>query len=221
MGVKRLYTEKIDTYVSFNSVFRTPAALEAYFRQSDLLRPNLRVLDAGCGTGTATFALLHTLRRRDLSYRCMHAFDLTPAMLDRFRQRLNRCDSSGVDLREHDVLKLDRLPSSWTNYDLIVSVAMLEYIPKEKLVPTLTAMRARLVPDGRLLLIITRRNWITKLLIEAWWKANRYRRAEVADAVRSAGFDQIICRKFPRSYFWQNQWAFVVEAKTGFLTEEL
>ncbi|HET6599816.1 MAG TPA: class I SAM-dependent methyltransferase [Burkholderiaceae bacterium] len=90
--MKQLYTEKIETYLLFNAVFRTPQALEAFFRKSDFLRPGLRMLDAGCGTGAATFALLQGLRRRRFSHRCMHAFDLTPTMLERFRQNLIECD---------------------------------------------------------------------------------------------------------------------------------
>lgn len=215
LDVERLYTEKIDTYLSFNAVFRTPQALLAFFKASDFIRPDLRILDAGCGTGAATFALLRALRRGGLEYRCIHAFDLTPAMLDRFRQRLTRHRIDKVELRKQDVLELDTLPSSWTGYDLIVSVAMFEYLPGDKLPAALAALRARLAPHGRLLLFITRKNWITKLLIEKWWKANRYGRAELEDAFVSAGFQNIRFRRFPYTYFWQNQWAHVVEGRPG------
>ena len=126
MDVKQLYTEKIDTYLSFNSVFRSPQALQAFFEAYDYLRSDLRVLDAGCGTGTAALALLRALQRRNLDYQTLHAFDLTPAMLARFREHLTQQQISNVYLREANVLELERLPPSWTNYDLIVSVAMLD-----------------------------------------------------------------------------------------------
>ncbi|MDD5463225.1 MAG: methyltransferase domain-containing protein [Methylococcales bacterium] len=109
LDVKRLYTDKIDAYLSFNSVFRTPQALRRFFEDSDFISPDIRILDTGCGTGAATFALLQAFRLRGMDYRCLHAFDFTPAMLDRFRQRLIRCDISDVELREDNVLELGRL----------------------------------------------------------------------------------------------------------------
>lgn len=47
--VKRLYTERLDAYLSFNAVFRYAEALKAFFRSYDGLGPGLRILDAGCG----------------------------------------------------------------------------------------------------------------------------------------------------------------------------
>ncbi|MDD5463224.1 MAG: hypothetical protein PHG00_16640 [Methylococcales bacterium] len=63
------------------------------------------------------------------------------------------------------------------------------------------------------MLFITRKNWITKLLIEKWWKANRYSRKELEDALVAGGFENIAFRRFPYSYFWQNQWAYIVEGR--------
>jgi hypothetical protein len=58
-------------------------------------------------------------------------------------------------------------------HHLIVSAAMLEYVPRAAFVRALSTLRMRLAPDGRFLLFITRRNLITSVLIEKWWKANR------------------------------------------------
>jgi len=212
---KTLYTEKINTYLSFNSAFRYAGALQAFFESSALLRPGLRVLDAGCGTGTATFALLKALRHRNLDYQAIHGFDLTPAMLARFREELTQHEISNVHLHEVNVLELESLPSAWTNYDLIVSAAMLEYVPRADLITALTKLRTRLARHGWLLLFITRKNWITKLLIEKWWKANRYTRVELREAFIAAGFRDVTFGRFPYSYFWQNLWGHVVEGRLG------
>ena len=213
MDVKQLYTDKADTYLLFNSVFRSRQALQAFFESYDGLRPGLRVLDAGCGTGDATLALVAALRRRRLDAGELCGFDLTPAMLSRFRQALARKNLHDVKLFEADVLELQRLPPEWTNYDLIVSVAMLEYVPKPELVTALTALRARLARDGRLLVFITRRNWVTKLLIETWWQAHRYTRDELEAAFESAGLGTPRLRRYPASHFWQNVWAHVLESE--------
>jgi SAM-dependent methyltransferase len=219
MDAKQLYTEKIDAYLSFISVFRSPQALQAFFESYDFLRADLRILDAGCGTGTAALAVLRTLQHRNLDYQVIHAFDLTPAMLARFQDYLRQHAISKVHLREANVLELETLPAAWTGYDLIISVAMLEYVPKTDLIAALTALRTRLARDGRLLVFITRKNWVTKLLIEKWWQANRYTRGELREAFISAGFGELTFRSFPYTYFWQNLWGHILEArpKTGML----
>ena len=60
---KKLYSAKVDVYELFVSVFSYRQGLRAFFAGADWLRPSLRVLDAGCGTGIATFALLEALER--------------------------------------------------------------------------------------------------------------------------------------------------------------
>ena len=43
-----------------------------------------------------------------------------------------------------NVLQLDQLPVGWTNYDLIVSASMLEYMPRERLAEALAGLRSKL-----------------------------------------------------------------------------
>src|ERR1700693_6130066 len=102
--VQRIFSTRTETYNSFISAFRYPQGLRALLQASGLLRSGLRILDAGCGFGVATFALLEAMARRGLQYESIHAFDLTPAMLSRFQTSL---DSRGIDevqLRQADVL---------------------------------------------------------------------------------------------------------------------
>jgi ubiquinone/menaquinone biosynthesis C-methylase UbiE len=141
--IKKLYTDKLDPYLSFSSFFRYPQGLEAFFESSKCLRPGLRILDAGCGTGFASFALLKALQHRGLDYQAFHGFDLTPAMLARFRTCLAKQNIANVQLQEANVLNLESLPAGWNNYDLIVSASMLEYVPREELVKALSQLRSR------------------------------------------------------------------------------
>jgi SAM-dependent methyltransferase len=174
----------------------------------------MRILDAGCGTGTATFALLEAQRLNQSFFKSIDGFDLTPAMLARFQERLKSLNLTNVRLREANVLEPQAFPTDWVHYDLVISAAMLEYVPKAELTRALAALRIRLAPDGRLLLFISRRIWITRLLIERCWKANRYTREQLEAALHSAGFTNIEFRKFPFPYFWQNWWGHVVAASS-------
>jgi len=54
----------------------------------------MRILDAGCGTGITTLALLSALESRGVPAGAIDAFDLTPAMLERFRATLA---NSGIE----------------------------------------------------------------------------------------------------------------------------
>lgn len=143
LDVKTLYSDNVDKYLTSISLIGYPQALRRFFETYDRLRPNLRVLDAGCGAGTATFALLAALDRRGLSYRAIDGFDLTPAMLARFEKELAKRETKNVNFREADVLALQTLPSSWTNYDLIIAAAMLEYVPRTSLSAAIRALRER------------------------------------------------------------------------------
>src|SRR5215469_14068982 len=74
----------------------------------ELVRPNLRILDAGAGFGTATFALLEALRSRNIDPEVIDAFDLTPATLAQFRCALDSQNITQVRLKQANVLELDR-----------------------------------------------------------------------------------------------------------------
>ena len=119
-----------------------------------------------------------------------------------------------LQLQEADVLHLESLPAGWSNYDLIVSASMLEYVPREELVSALSQLRSRLATHGVLLLFVTPKNWITKLLIEKLWKANCYTREELRQALGDAGFQTVAFRKFPCSHFWLNLSSHIVESST-------
>jgi 2-polyprenyl-3-methyl-5-hydroxy-6-metoxy-1,4-benzoquinol methylase len=211
--VQHIYTTRTETYNSFISVFRYPQGIRALLQTSDLLRPGLRVLDAGCGFGVVTFAFLEAMARRGLKYESIHAFDLTPAMLSRFRTSLNTRGITDVQLRQADVLALDQLPQSWVDYDLILSASMLEYLPKNELPLALAELRKRLSPSGSILILITKKSLEAKILIEWWWRLERYSREELEQAFAAGGFRDVTFRRFPSRYSWLNRSSYVVEAR--------
>ncbi len=208
----QLYTDRSQSYVRFVRFVGYPQGLRAYFLASPLLRSGLRVLDAGCGTGIVTLALREALLARGFHPGPLQGFDLTPAMLDRFRQTLQTREIEGIDMVQADILRLDRLPGSWNHYDLIVSASMLEHLPRARLVDALTGLRGLLNQEASLVLFITRRNWLMRPLIGRWWEANLYEAAELEEGFRRAGFSNIAFRKFPLSFRHLALWGHIVEA---------
>ena len=212
LAVQELYTRRIDHYGSFIAAFQSPQGMQTLLRRSHLLRAGLRVLDAGCGFGMVTFAFLEALRERNLDYEAIDGFDLTPAMLARFHSELETRRVTRVQLQQADVLALETLPPSWTNYDLILSASMLEYLPKRDFSRALAGLRARLTPDGHILAMITRKTPETKVFIDWWWHAERYTKNELLRAFAEAGFRNFVFERFPWRYFWLNRANYVVEA---------
>jgi len=210
---KAFFTSEAAAYDRYVSSFLYPQGLRAFFERAECLREGLRILDAGCGSGIPGLALLEALGRRGLAFERVDAFDLTPAMLGLYREKLVRRGIEGVELREADVLELDRLPTSWTGYDLVLSASMLEYIPRGRLPETLAGLRSRLSADGRFLLFMTRRNWVTKRFVERPLGGNRYSRSELAAALAAARFQEPTFHRFPLAYTWLNLWGHILEAR--------
>jgi cyclopropane fatty-acyl-phospholipid synthase-like methyltransferase len=135
-------------------------------------------------------------------------------MLAQFQAELDSRGVSKVHLLQANVLELDQqLPPSWCNYDLIVSASMLEYVARSQLVQALSALGDRLARDGTLFVIITRKNWITRVLIELWWQAARYSHEELREAFSTAGFNALVFCRFPFRYCWQGLSNHVVMAR--------
>jgi ubiquinone/menaquinone biosynthesis C-methylase UbiE len=207
-----MFTRRSGSYDRFIGLVRYPQALRAYFRRSPLLRPGLRVLDAGCGTGALTLAVRDAIVSRGLTPVAMQAFDLTPAMLERLRAKLAAAGVTGIELARADVLRLDGLPDGWKNYDLVVTASMLEYVPRDRFVDALAGLRKLVRPGGRFVLFVTKRNWLMRPLIGKWWDSNLYTAAELTDALGRAGFQDVTFGAFPFRYRYLAPWGHIVEA---------
>jgi cyclopropane fatty-acyl-phospholipid synthase-like methyltransferase len=110
------------------------------------------------------------------------------------------------------MLNMEALPVDWTNYDLIVSASMLEYLPRERLPDALAALRRRLADRGRLVVFITKRNWLTRLMIGWWWRSNVYSKGELLREFQRAGFSHVTFRAFPLPVRHLAVWGHVIEA---------
>jgi ubiquinone/menaquinone biosynthesis C-methylase UbiE len=213
IDASQLYTESTDAYLRFIRCMGYPRGLRAVFRKSPALGPDLRVLDAGCGTGTTTLALRSAAEARGISIGGIDAFDLTPAMLDRFRATLDESGIEQVRLAQADVLQLESLPDSWRDYDLVISASMLEYAPRSNFSSALQGLRRRLRTGGSLMLFITRENFLMRPIIGRAWSANLYTRSGLATAFSDAGFGRVSFGRFPFPYRHLDFWGHVVTAR--------
>jgi hypothetical protein len=87
-----------------------------------------------------------------------------------------------------------------------------EYLPRERLSGALAALRDRLNDSGRLVVFITKRNWLTRLLVGWWWESNLYRKDELLAEFERAGFSQVRFSAFPLTVRYLAAWGYVVEA---------
>jgi len=209
--IQELYTDRGTLYQRlFVDFLGWGRELEHFFRKAIEIRPNSRILDAGCGTGVITRILYQLAQEKGYEGIQFHAFDLTPKMLEIFRQWITEQEATNVELAQADVLETGGLPAHWKEYDLIVSATMLEYLPKNQVKDALTNLKQLLRDGGLLLILITRRNRLTRWLAGKWWKTNTFEEREIQTLLQDAGFDTIELMDF--SPGWSKS-IIVVEAK--------
>ena len=117
---------------------------------------NARILDAGCGTGTLTLALLRTLR---VPVR-LTAIDLSASSMATARKYVNKNNPQQQEVRfaQGNVLAL---PFPDDAFDLVVTSGVLEYVPLED---GFTEMARVISPRGYFLHLPMRPTAVTTLL---------------------------------------------------------
>lgn len=104
------------------------------------LRPDMRVLEMGCGIGTLTGLLAG-----DLPQGRLIAVDLSPVSIEQAGRALQAC--ANVELRVADVVS-DELPGP---FDRIVLPDVLEHVPSERHGRLFLRIKALLAPNGRVI----------------------------------------------------------------------
>ncbi len=206
-----LYTDQASLYERlFVHLLGWGKELEAFFRESGLLHPTMRVLDAGCGTGIITRVLYQlALENRGTGIE-FHAFDLTPKMLEIFATWIERQGADAIEVRRADVLEMEVLPPHWRDYDLIVASTLLEYLPRDRVEEALAQLRQRLAQGGRLVVLVTRHTAVTEWLASRWWQTHLFTDLEMEIRLRAAGFTRIVPTSLPGRW---SDYITVIEAK--------
>lgn len=211
--IRKLYTDRGLLYEKvFVDFLGWGREIERFFRGSNLIRPDCKVLDAGCGTGVISRKLYRLAQEKGCAGVEFHAFDLTHRMLEIFRQQMSREEVYGIELRQADVLEIETLPSHWREHDLVVSSALLEYLPRHKLEDAVANLKRLLKEEGTILAFITRRNIMTRFLAEKLWRTATFEEGEVRSLFQGVGFNQINFRNL--SPWWSSS-IMVIEAKAS------
>ncbi len=184
--------------------------LDKFFKKTNYLQPNIKVLDAGCGTGAVTETLRRMAKEKGYTGIQFFGFDLSENMLNIFQQWIDKTAADNISLAKADVLDPNSLPAAWNSFDLIITSTMFEYLPRDKVKTALSKLKDRLKTDGTIVVIITKRNLLTAWFAGKWWKGNLYKKNEIKQAFVDAGFEKVEFRKF--TFAWSN-FIIVIEGK--------
>ncbi len=184
--------------------------LESFFRKSTYLRSNMKILDAGCGTGIVTKTLIKLANEEGFKGLRYYAFDLTDNMLEIFRQWIIKNEQGNIELALADVLAIRALPSCWRNFDLIVVSAMLEYLPKPRVKDALVNLKQLLNKNSLIIIFVTKSNFLTYWFAGKWWRGTLYKKSEIQSIFQDVGFSEF---KFKRFTFGWSGFITAIEAK--------
>lgn len=148
-------------------------SLDQYFEEHPLpVFPGARVLDAGCGTGTLTLALLRTLRVPVK----LTALDLSASSMATAKKYVNKSNhrEQKVHFAQGNILSL---PFADESFDLIVTSGVLEYVPLDDGFGEL----ARCISRGGHLLHLPMRPSPVTALLEVLFRFKAHSPTEVAE----------------------------------------
>ncbi len=165
---ERLYLLE-ETYWWFVGMRRITDAVTA----GDLRKQNLRILDAGCGTG---YNLAHYA---SADSREVYGFDLADAALERVRKRgFGRIARASVT----------EIPFKPESFDLVFSFDVLQQIPAGVNGAAIREMHRVLKPGGLLFIRVAAFEWLRSSHDEDVQTLHRFTRGELAEKVAGAGF---------------------------------
>jgi ubiquinone/menaquinone biosynthesis C-methylase UbiE len=155
VSIYERFTRLYDLMFRFNGYARS---IENYLRENPLPLPaGARVLDAGCGTGLLTLALLRVLKRPAE----ITAVDLSGRSLQTARRAVRKL---GADPR-HKISFVRAnalsLPFPEDSFDLVVTSGVLEYLPLDKGLAELSRV---LAPGGYLFFLPIKPSPASRLL---------------------------------------------------------
>jgi ubiquinone/menaquinone biosynthesis C-methylase UbiE len=176
-GAVTLYDRFADLYDITFKFNRYSNSIERYLRERALpLAADANVLDAGCGTGLLTLALLRTLQRPAR----VTAFDLSAPSLSKARKAVIRLRESKQHRVRFVQANLLALPFDSNTFDFVATSGALEYVPLGEGLAEL----ARVTKPGGYLLHLPVRHAPASRLLELMFRFKTHDPAEVTRHTR-------------------------------------
>ena len=148
-----------------------------------------RVLDVACGTGRGTVGLAQAVGTSGR----VDALDLSEAMLDRARAKIEKLGLSGRVHFKHGNAK--QLPYRDETFDLVYNGYMFDLIPFDGFLPILKEMARVLKPGGKLVLLNMskqdERKTFYERIYELGWAVMPCRPVLMSSFLGPAGFDDV------------------------------
>ena len=181
-----------------NKTTKHQNSIKKFFDSKNYLKSNFKILDAGCGSGDAIKGIINSAKKRNVVGLKFYGFDISNNMLNSFKKWVKEKNYSNIILKKADILKIEKLPSSWKNFDLIIASGMLEYVPKKDLLIAIKNLKNVLTKNGKIIIFISRSNLLNKIFIKKLWKANIYSKKELEKIIYEANLKIISMNKFKK-----------------------
>jgi SAM-dependent methyltransferase len=138
-------------------------------------RQDIRILDAGCGTGVSTDSLVHLNPHARVT-----AIDLSPGALKVAQERCQRSGADRVEFHHLSLFDVDQLPGQ---FDLINSVGVLHHTPDP--IRGIQALASKLAPGGLMHIFVYGElgRWEIKLMQQAISMLQGDKRGDYPDGV--------------------------------------
>lgn len=190
-------------YKIFVNFFLYPWGIRDFIFRKIPIAGYATILDAGCGYGILSKAIRDKVTRERLRGVVQHAFDISPDMVEASRKKCG----NGIKLRQLDVSQLSYQRDS---FDLIVSAAMLEYVPDIE--NALLSLKRCLKPSGRMYIFMSRKSPLNDFLFLPFGKPRCYSFHELEDILKRCGFRETRRHRFPPRFCWLNVWGVIISA---------
>ena len=139
-------------------------------------RRDIRILDAGCGTGVSTDSLVHLNPQAQVT-----AIDLSPGALKVAKERCARSGATRVEFHHLSLFDVAQLPGE---YDLINSVGVLHHTPDP--IRGIQALAGKLAPGGLMHIFVYGElgRWEIELMQKAIGMLQGDKRGDYQDGVK-------------------------------------